>query len=135
MSDSAKALLSKAVLIVDDNYSIRSALRIFFEQRTELSVCGEAADGMEAIRKAEELHPGLVIMDLSMPNMNGMQAAWAIRQAMPEARIIVFTLYSDRVSKAVAARSGVDLIVSKTEGSAGLLKALSPLLERDKPLS
>src|SRR5579863_6599434 len=110
MSDPAKALLSKAVLIVDDNYSIRSALRIFFEQRTELSVCGEAADGMEAIRKAEELHPGLVIMDLSMPNMNGMQAAWAIRQAMPEARIIVFTLYSDRVSKAVAARSGVDLI-------------------------
>jgi DNA-binding NarL/FixJ family response regulator len=130
MSDS-----SKAVLIVDDNYSIRAALRMFFERNTELDVCGEAADGMEAIRKAEELHPGVVIMDLSMPNMNGMQAAWAIRQAMPEARIIVFTLYSDKIGKALAAKSGVDLIVSKTEGAAGLLKALYPLLERDIPLS
>jgi DNA-binding NarL/FixJ family response regulator len=130
MSDS-----SKAVLIVDDNYSIRAALRMFFERNTELDVCGEAADGMEAIRKAEELHPGVVIMDLSMPNMNGMQAAWAIRQAMPEARIIVFTLYSDKIGKALAAKSGVDLIVSKTEGAAGLLKALYPLLERDIPVS
>lgn len=62
---------SKAVLIVDDNAMVRAALRVFLEGSTRLRVCGEAADGTEAILKAKELRPGLILMDLSMPNMNG----------------------------------------------------------------
>lgn len=124
---------SEAVLIVDDNLMVRAALRVFLEGSTELKVCGEAADGREAILKAKELRPGLVLMDLSMPNMNGVEAAWVIRQAVPEARIVVFTLYSDSLGKMLAAKAGVDLVVPKTEGASGLMKALHPLLGKHSP--
>ena len=123
---------SKAVLTVDDNFLVRSALRVFVEGSTRLRVCGEAADGMEAVLKAKDLRPGLLLMDLSMPNMNGVEAAWLIRQAMPEALIVVFTLYSDTLGQ-IATKAGVDLVVPKTEGAAGLMKALHPLLEKLSP--
>jgi DNA-binding NarL/FixJ family response regulator len=118
----------KAVLIVDDNSLLRSALRRFLEQNTDIQVCGEAADGAEAIEKAREFRPGLILMDFSMPALNGLEAAWAIRKVMPDTRIVVFTLYSDMVGQAMAKASGVDLVVSKTEGAAGLLRALHPYL-------
>lgn len=119
---------SKAVLIVDDNAMVRAALRVFLEGRAGLTVCGEAADGVEAVLQAKELRPGLILMDLSMPYMNGVEAAWLIRKAVPEARIVVFTLYSDGLGQMLAAKAGVDLVVPKTEGAAGLMKALHPLM-------
>lgn len=124
---------SKAVLIVDDNAMVRAALRVFLEGSTRLRVCGEAADGTEAILKAKELRPGLILMDLSMPNMNGAEAAWLIRKTLPETRIVVFTLYSDSFGQMLAAKAGVDLVVPKTEGAAGLMKALHPLLDEHSP--
>jgi DNA-binding NarL/FixJ family response regulator len=120
---------SKAVLIADDNNGVRSALRSFLERNTELSVCGEAVDGTDAIEKAKELHPGLVLMDLSMPNTNGIEAAWTIKGVMPDVKIVVFTLYTDLLTKSLAMRAGVDLVVPKSEGALGLLKALRPLLD------
>lgn len=124
---------SKSVLIVDDNLMVRAALRVFLEGSTGLKVCGEAADGMEAVLKAKQLRPGLILMDLSMPNMNGVEAAWLIRKALPDARIVVFTLYSDSFGRMLAAKAGVDLVVPKTEGAAGLMKALHPLLKQHAP--
>ena len=120
---------SKSVLIVDDNDLVRSALRGFLEKRTSLLVCGEAADGTEAVRVAKELEPGLVLMDLSMPQMNGIEAALLIRKAMPETRIVIFTMYSDLVGKALATKAGIDLVVPKAEGAEGLMSALRPLLD------
>lgn len=116
------------VLIVDDNSMLRHALRLFLERNPSINVCGEAADGADAIEKATVLKPGLVLMDLSMPKMNGLQAAFAIKRAMPEARIVLFTLYSEVVGKLTPSSYGVDLVVSKTEGVDGLLKALRRFL-------
>lgn len=116
------------VLIVDDNALLRSALRSFLERSAKLRVCGEAVDGEDAIAKAEALKPGLILMDLSMPNLNGVQAAVAIKQAMPGTRIVVFTLYADMAGEVMVKTFGVDLVVSKTEGADGLLRALQPLL-------
>jgi DNA-binding NarL/FixJ family response regulator len=119
------------VLIVDDNSLLRTTLRTFLEQNSEMNVCGEAADGIDAIEKANTLKPRLILMDLAMPKMNGLQAACAIKRAMPEARIVMFTLYSETVGKLTERNSGVDLVVSKTEGVDGLLRALRPFLAKD----
>jgi DNA-binding NarL/FixJ family response regulator len=117
------------VLIVDDNSLLRSTLRSFLERDQEINVCGEAADGADAVEKANALKPGLILMDLAMPKMNGLQAARAIKRAMPEARIVMFTLYSETVGKLAESASGIDLVVPKSEGVDGLLRALRPFLE------
>lgn len=120
----------KSVLIVDDNFSIRAALRAFFERSMGVEVCGWAGDGSAAVRKAQELKPDLVLLDLSMPSMNGLEAASVIRKALPSARIVVFTLYPDTLGQLLAKAAGVDLVISKAEGAAGLLHALGPLLKQ-----
>lgn len=94
----------------------------------QMRICGEAANGFEAVKIATERKPGLVLMDLSMPSMNGVEAASVIKKESPETRIIVFTLYKDSIGKAMAKAVGVDLVISKSEGASGLMAALTPLL-------
>ena len=118
----------KTVLIVDDNPNIRGALRAFLRGSTEVKVCGEAADGREAIDTAVAKHPDLILMDLLMPQMNGVEAAAVLKKLLPEVRIVIFTLYADFVGKTLAAATGIDLVVSKTGGAAVLTEALRPLL-------
>ena len=117
----------KSVLIVDDHPSIRTGLRFFLEQQAGLVVCGEAANGTEAVKVATERKPDLVLMDLRMPEMNGAEAAAVIRRALPNTRIVVFTLFSDSFGKTVEKFSGVDLVVAKSEGLTGLTKGLYEL--------
>lgn len=127
---------TQSVLIVDDNFNVRAALRGFVERTLGLEVCASVGDGLEAIKRAEEHKPDMVLIDLSMPVMNGLDAASAIRKALPNARIVVFTLYSDMLGELLARAVGVDLIISKSEGAAALLRALEPLLaERPAVLS
>ena len=120
---------SGCVLIVDDNALIRAALRALLEENMGLHVCGEAADGTEAIEKARTLHPSLILMDVSMPRTNGVEAACTIRKAMPASRIILFTLYKDLIGQALARASGVDLVLSKGEGAEGLTRTLRQYLD------
>jgi DNA-binding NarL/FixJ family response regulator len=119
---------ANAVLIVDDNTNVRAAIRSFLERNMKIRVCGEAANGLEAIAMATARKPGLILMDLSMPSMTGVEAASIIKKQSPEARIIVFTLYSDTLSSSMARAVGVDVVVSKSEGSTGLMNALLPLI-------
>lgn len=117
----------KSVLIVDDNSEIRSALRSFLERRG-YRVSGEAVDGVDAIHKAEEQKPDLVLMDLAMPNLSGAGAAAVIRKTVPNTRIVIFTLYSDAVGMHLAHTLGVDLVIDKTEGATGLAEAINRIL-------
>lgn len=119
----------QSVLVVDDNFTVRAALIAFIERIMGMHVCTTAGNGLDAVQKAEECKPDIVLLDLSMPGMNGLEAAAAIRRAVPQARIVIFTLFSDRLGELLAKMSGVDLIVSKTEGAAGLLRALGPFLD------
>jgi DNA-binding NarL/FixJ family response regulator len=123
----------ETVLIVDDNASIRFALRDFLEKTTRLQVCGEAADGLEAVIKAKSLSPDLILMDVSMPRMNGIEAASVIRKRKPDVRIVAFTLYPHVVGFSLARASGVDLVVSKTDGAAGLTNALTSFFAASFP--
>lgn len=127
------AARTTSVLIVDDNANVRSALRMFLENKMQMRICGEAANGVEAIAIAQEFRPGVVVMDLSMPSMNGVEAASIIKKATPESHIVVFTLYSDSLGESMARAAGVDVVVSKTEGASGLVAALRPFLPDSSP--
>ena len=115
----------KTVLVVDDVESERIAIRTAIESRTKFRVCGEASNGVEAIRRANELRPDLVLMDLAMPNLNGLEAAKVLRNTMPTVPVVLLTLIGPRSSVL-----GVTLVLSKDDGLAPLLRCLERLLGR-----
>jgi PAS domain S-box-containing protein len=79
------------ILIVDDDAAVRGALRTLLSSRSDLSICGEAADGLEAVESARRLHPDVVLMDVSMPRMNGLTASESIRHDAPECAVIIIS--------------------------------------------
>ena len=120
-----------SVLIVDDNQRIRKVMRRFFETLPDWIVRGEAGDGTEAIEKAMELRPDLILLDFSMPNMNGVEAASVLKKALPDVHIVVFTMFDDALGSRLVSAVGVDLIVPKSEGLTGLVKAIQHLMGTD----
>jgi DNA-binding NarL/FixJ family response regulator len=101
------------VLVVDDSPLMRRMVCDLLESESGFRIVGEAADGREAIRKAKQLQPDLVILDLGMPVMNGLEAASAIKRADSEVRIILFTLYGDPDVERTARSLGIDAVISK----------------------
>ena len=79
------------ILIVDDEKAVRTALGRLLATRKEWQVVGEAADGAEAVGKARELRPDIIIMDITMPDMNGLEAMPEIKKALPAAEVLIFT--------------------------------------------
>ncbi len=106
--------MGKSILIVDDSEVIRAATRHFLENETEYEVCGEAVDGVDALEKEPYLHPDLIILDLQMPRMNGLQTARELRARQVHAPIILFTLYGDALPREQAAAAGVNAVILKT---------------------
>ena len=123
---------AKSILIADDNPTVRSALRFFIENCTSMRVC-EARNGTQAVEQAEAEKPDVAIIDLVMPSMNGLEVASAIRSRLPKVRIVVFTLHSDVIGGALAKAIGVDIVVAKSEGAFGLIKALETLWSESAP--
>ncbi len=119
--------MRKRVLIADDNPYIRRAMRKVMES-AGFDVCGEAENGALAVEQADQLHPDLILLDLSMPVMNGLQAASLLRKKLPVVPILLFTLYSDRSLEQAALAAGVTSVISKQEGSAGLINAMLALV-------
>ena len=87
--------MAKTILIVDDNAYIRLGLYELFKRESDLEVCGEAENGKEAIAKALDLHPDLIVLDLSMPVMNGLDAARELKRWMPTVPLIMYSLFDD----------------------------------------
>jgi two-component system, NarL family, response regulator LiaR len=83
------------ILLVDDHAVVREGLRAFLELQDDFEVVGEAGDGKEGVREAERLRPDVVLMDLVMPGLDGVGAMQALRQTLPEARVIVLTSFAD----------------------------------------
>ena len=104
----------KSVLIVDDSTLVRQALRRLLASEAGFEAFGEAANGKEAIEKARDLHPDLIVIDLSMPVMNGLQAARLLRKLMPGVPIIMYSAYSDALAEEEARRAGVSAVISKS---------------------
>jgi DNA-binding NarL/FixJ family response regulator len=103
-------------------------LRELFEREEDFDVCAEAGNGREAVDKAQELHPELILRDLSMPVMNGLDATRVLKRMMPEVPVIMYSAYSDSSTEREARSAGVSALVSKSEHTSVLLgKARSAL--------
>ena len=103
------------ILVVDDHPSIRRMLRAFLELNPEWNVCGEAADGWEAVAQTTDLHPDVIIMDLEMPRLNGLEATRKIHKMSPSSRILILTLHENSSLPKIAQDSGAQGYVLKSE--------------------
>jgi DNA-binding NarL/FixJ family response regulator len=103
----------RSVLIVDDHEAIRRGLRSLFRGHPEFAIVGEAVDGVEAIQKAQELCPDLVILDLAMPEMNGLEAAAALKYILPDVPLFLLTAHFSRELELAATASGICAVFSK----------------------
>ena len=107
--------MKHTILIVDDNTLIRSSLRSWIEGNEDFQVCGEAENGMVAVQKVEEMHPDIVILDLQMPVMDGLEAARKISNIAPDSAMVMFTMHPSRELLKLAQAMGVRDVVSKTD--------------------
>ncbi len=119
-----------SVMIVDDNIFVRKALARLFKSQRDFKVCGEAQNGREAVEMAQSLHPDLILMDLSMPVMNGIEASRVLKKLEPKVPIIAFSESSDALSEEKAKTAGIWARVSKGEALSVLLSKARSLLKR-----
>ena len=119
------------VLIADDSELIRGLIRRFLEMKTDVEVCGETADGQQTIDAAMALSPDLLILDVVMPKLNGIEVASVLKKNLPKTKTIAFTMYGDYVKNAALA-AGVSVIVSKPDGILALLQAVEALLDKQE---
>jgi CheY-like chemotaxis protein len=110
-----KVAMQKRILIVDDSDSTRGLVREFLESRPDFEVCGEAVDGLEGIEKGRELNPDLIVLDYSLPRINGLQVAVILHVLVPNTPIILFTFYKDVIPIRMAHEAGIAAIVSKSD--------------------
>src|SRR5688572_25553608 len=83
------------VLLVDDHNMVRQGLRVLLEAEDDIGVIGEAETGRQAVQMARELQPNVIVMDIAMPNLNGLEATRQIMKEVPNARVLVLSSYSD----------------------------------------
>lgn len=119
---------SLRILIVDDHETVRRGVRVLLSSRRDWVVCGEAGDGFEAVEKAKRLRPDVVLMDISMPRMDGVEATRIIRREVPESRIIIVSQNDPVVASSQAAEIDAGGYVNKADLARDLLPALESLL-------
>ena len=102
------------ILVVDDNDIVRRGMRQLLEQHEGWEVCGEAENGQEAVAKVREFAPDVVVLDFSMPTMNGIEAARKIHEERPNTTIVLCSMYLDRQLANVARDVGITAFISKS---------------------
>lgn len=120
-------------MIVDDHEIVRSGLRRLVEARSGWEVCGEAGNGEEAIEKALALKPDLILMDISMPVMSGIEATHQIHRRSPATKIVIVSLHDNEVIAAQAKHAGADAYIVKASPSEIVLKTIADVLRQDRP--
>jgi DNA-binding NarL/FixJ family response regulator len=112
------------ILIADDFETLRRGLKCLLGP----AICGEAENGLQAVERVMELRPDIVILDWTMPVMNGLQAAQIIRSFAPETKIIVFSLHDGNTVREEALRAGADVFLHKTATGEEILKTIAALI-------
>jgi len=116
------------ILIVDDHEIFRRGLRSLIEPLAQFQICGEAANGLEAVEKAKELLPDVILMDISMPQIDGLQATKIIRSEAPESRILILSQHDSPHMLSAALKAGASAYVTKSQISRSLLQALDSVV-------
>jgi DNA-binding NarL/FixJ family response regulator len=103
------------ILIVDDSSLVRKLLRQCFESEPGWQVSGEACNGQEGIEKAQKVHPNFIVLDLSMPVMNGLDAAKILAKLMPAVPMVMFTSFTTSNLESEALAAGIKRVIIKSE--------------------
>lgn len=110
------AVVLMKILIADDKLQVRRVLRRLIEGHQDWDVCAEAEDGIQAVDRADQFRPDVIILDLAMPKLNGFEAAARISKLLPDVPILMFTLYVSPQVEMEAAKVGVQRVISKSTG-------------------
>ncbi|MFZ0939701.1 MAG: response regulator transcription factor [Candidatus Sulfotelmatobacter sp.] len=119
---------AKRILIVDDHAAVRRAVSRLIQDVPGFEACGEAKNGRMGIEKAKQLKPDIVVLDLSMPVMNGLEAARILRTIMPAMPILMYTAFTNTTLANEALAAGVSKVASKTSPPEALIKDLQALI-------
>lgn len=118
----------KRIFVVDDNPTVRSMVRQLFESEANCVVVGEAENGRDGIAKAAFSKPDLIVLDLSMPVMSGLDAAPFLKRILPETRLLLFTVHNGREIERLARAAGIEAVVSKDKAASQLIPHAQALL-------
>jgi len=117
------------LLIVDDHEIFRRGLRALLEPSSEWQICGEAVDGLDAVEQCKSLKPDIVVLDVSMPRLNGLEAARLIRRENPESKIVIITQHDSPQIRSAALDAGARAFVTKSAVGSELVSALRNLIQ------
>lgn len=113
------------ILLVDDHQMLRDGLRLLIDAQADMRVVGEAADGHQALKQARELSPDIVVMDLSMPGLNGLQATQQLKAELPAIKVLALTAHEDESYLTQLCKAGAVGYVLKRSAGEELLQALA----------
>jgi two-component system, NarL family, nitrate/nitrite response regulator NarL len=114
--------------VVDDHETVRTGVRVTLAREPHFEICGEAENGQDAVAKAQKLKPDAVILDVSMPVMNGLEAAREIRRVSPSTKIVMFSMHDSLQMIETARQAGADAFVLKTAPTRELAGTIRDLL-------
>jgi two-component system nitrate/nitrite response regulator NarL len=120
--------MPKRVLIADDNKIVRKMLKLVLARMPNVEVCAETTDGRSTVERAREVRPDLLILDVRMPELTGVEVASILKKDLPQAKILLFTMYTDLVGPSIAAVTGVDIVLPKADGAAALVRAIDEIV-------
>jgi DNA-binding NarL/FixJ family response regulator len=117
------------ILIADDHEIVRKGVSSLLQSRDNFEICGEASNGEEAVQQARQLDPDLIVLDVTMPILDGISAAKRIRKLKPSTPILILSMHEGREMVRAAKLAGAQAFVTKSDVSSNLLKAVDAVLE------
>lgn len=119
------------VVLADDHAILRDSLRAFFDLQPDIEVVGEATSGLDAVQETMRLIPDLLLLDLAMPDLDGLEVARRLKQQLPQCKVVILSQYSDPENVLASLRSGADGYVLKKAGGNELLRAIRVVADGD----
>lgn len=112
------------IFLADDHALVRHGIRLLIESEPDFAIVGECGDGIEALRLVDQLHPDVVVADLTMPGLNGLELARQIRQQHPETRIVILSMHTNEAYVQTALQNGASAFVLKQASASDLARAI-----------